>query len=356
MINAPRILGYGTALPNESMSSAEFATIAARLNACEPREAAVLHAVAARSGIDRRHSVLIRRNPVSNPVRLPIYEDAPSPPGTAARMAVYAQEAGALAALAATRALAAAALDGPAITHLVTASCTGFFAPGLELQLLEKLSLPVGVERVHLGFMGCHAALNGCRVARGLACGQPNARVLVVCVELCTLHYQAGLERDALVPNMLFGDGAAAMVIGAEEGEGLRIVDTASQIVRESAAAMTWCITDTGFKMTLDASVPRLIAGHLRPIVEAFLERNQLGISEVKSWAIHPGGPKILEGALEALGLPEGAGACSRAVLRKHGNMSSPTIIFILSELLQRGPVVALAFGPGLSVELVLFR
>lgn len=356
MIYAPRILGYGTAIPSESMSSAEFATIAARLSACEPRQASVLQAVAARSGIDRRHSVLIRRDPITNAPGLPFYEDAPTPPGTAARMAVYAQEAGALAALAAGRALTAAALNGAAITHLVTASCTGFFAPGIELQLLEKLNLPASVERIHIGFMGCHAALNACRVARGIACSQPNAHVLVICAELCTLHYQAGMERDALVPNMLFGDGAAAMVIGAEEGEGLRLVDTASQIVRESAGAMTWCITDTGFKMTLDASVPRLIAAHLRPVVEAFLERNHLGISDVESWAIHPGGPKILEGALEALHLPESAGAASRAVLRENGNMSSPTIVFILARLPQRGPVVALAFGPGLSVELVLLR
>jgi predicted naringenin-chalcone synthase len=263
---------------------------------------------------------------------------------------------------AALAALEEAGLGAGEITHLVTVSCTGFFAPGLDTAFVDLLGLPATVERTHVGFMGCHGSLNGLRVALALGKSDPGVRVLVSSVELCTLHMAYDWDPDTLVANSLFGDGSAAVVgVGGEAPSpngswSLRASGTCR--LPDSSDAMSWRIGDHGFRMTLSASVPDIIESHLRGWMEGWLGENGLGLTDVATWAVHPGGPRILNAVGSALGLPEDQNAVSREVLSEFGNMSSATILFILDRLRRQGaprPCVALAFGPGLVAEGALF-
>jgi predicted naringenin-chalcone synthase len=248
------------------------------------------------------------------------------------------------------------------VTHLVTVSCTGFVAPGLDRDLIHTLRLAPTVERTHVGYMGCHGALNGLRVARAFTGADPGARVLVCAVELCSLHYHYGWDPEKLVANALFADGAAAVAgcpAAAAPRGAWRVAATGSCLVPASADAMSWVVGDHGFEMALSRRVPELIARHLRPWLQGWLERQGVPLAEVGSWAIHPGGPRILEAVEEGLELPRSASEASRAVLAECGNMSSATVLFVLDRLRARGarlPCVALAFGPGLAAEALLFR
>jgi predicted naringenin-chalcone synthase len=263
-------------------------------------------------------------------------------------MAYYAQRAAPLAEEAARRALADAATPATSITHLVTVSCTGFTAPGVDVALIQRLGLCAHVERTHIGFMGCQGALNGLRVAASLVRSSSSARVLLCAVELCGLHlrYSDG------------PDGAAAIVLGPADEETPWCVSAhGAGLIPDSLDAMTWTISDHGFTMTLSPRVPGYIEEHLRPWIRTWLDRQHLALEDVKSWAIHPGGARILSAVERALCLDPSAGEPARAVLAEHGNMSSPTVLFVLKRLMDacaRRPCVAIAFGPGLSVEATL--
>ena len=274
-------------------------------------------------------------------------------PSTAERMAIYASEAGPLALRAASEALTESGFAADSITHLVTVSCTGFAAPGIDFALMTGLGLRPTVARTHVGFMGCHGALNGLRVANAFATTDPGARVLVCAAELCSLHYYYGNAADKLIANAIFADGAAAVVGTAGAGD-WALVASGSCLIPDSA----WTVGDRGFEMTLSRRVPGKIAAHLRPWLESWLAEHGLALADVGSWAVHPGGPKIVSAVEEALALTPEALAPSRAVFRDYGNMSSPTVLFILKRL--RGsnaprPCVALGFGPGLVAEAALF-
>ena len=272
-----------------------------------------------------------------------------------------------LALAAADRAIAASDIEPAAITHLVTVSCTGFDAPGFDLALIDGLGLGRGVARTHIGFMGCHGALNGLRVARAFALAEPSARVLVCAAELCSLHFRYGWDADQAVSNALFGDGAAAVVgftaqrggTTRDDGLGWKLAASGSTVMPGTVDAMSWRIGDHGFAMTISPQVARQIGDNLRSWLEGWLRRHDLTIADVGSWAVHPGGPKILDAVESALGLGPDALATSRAILARCGNMSSPTVLFILDELQRRSaalPCVALGFGPGLVIEAALFR
>jgi predicted naringenin-chalcone synthase len=208
--------------------------------------------------------------------------------------------------------------------------------------------------------MGCHGALNGLRVARAFSEADPDAVVLVCAVELCSLHYHYGWDAGRIVANAIFADGAAA-IVGAADGEARswRLTASGSCVFPGSRDAMEWLVGDHGFVMTLSKKVPGLIASHLRPWLEHWLERQGVKLPEVASWAIHPGGPRILSAVEESLGLPREQTAESWQILADYGNMSSPTVLFIVEELRQRRaprPCVALGFGPGLTVEAAMFQ
>jgi predicted naringenin-chalcone synthase len=221
--------------------------------------------------------------------------------------------------------------------------------------------------------MGCHGAFNGLKVARGCLGAEPDARVLVCAVELCTLHFFTGWDAEKIVANALFADGAAAVVCqnGADRTHsdvavrsrsdptsGWRLAAVGTIRIPDSAAAMSWRIGDFGFDMGLSRKIPELIGQHLRGYVESWLDRQGLRLSDIGSWAVHPGGPKVLDAVEMALSLPNGGLEHSRAILSEHGNMSSPTVLFILDRMQRENaprPCVALGFGPGMAVEAALF-
>ena len=270
-------------------------------------------------------------------------------PTTGQRLVKYAAAAPPLALEASRKALADTRPGD--ITHLVTVSCTGFAAPGVDHALITGLGLRPTVERVNVGFMGCHGAINGLRVANAFA-ADPAARVLVCAVELCSLHYHYGDDPGKEVANALFADGAAAVVNGAGDGWTLRA--TGSCLIPDSAAAMSWTVGDHGFEMTLGKQVPALIARTVRPWLADWLGALGLSVEAVGSWCVHPGGPKILTAVEEGLNLPADSLAASRAVFADYGNMSSPTVLFVLDRLRTLGaprPCVMLGFGPGLTAE-----
>lgn len=326
-----------------------------------------------RSGIDYRYSCIedYAREAEDFTFYPQTWTLAP-PPGTRARNAKYRSAVLPLAEGVAREALAAAGTAPEAITHVVAVSCTGFFAPGLDIELVKRLGLPASTRRTMIGFMGCYAALNGLRVAHGFCQSHPDARVLLVCAELCTLHFQVEETLESAVVNALFSDGAAAAVLAArpaEEARGrLAYVDAHTLLDDDSMEDMTWDLGDAGFLMGLSARVPDVIAGHLPAYLDALLGRHGLAQADVDFWAVHPGGRAIVEKAQEVLGLADADVHDSFEVLRQYGNMSSPTILFILRRFLERHRAlqadgtpglrngVAMAFGPGLTLEGCLFR
>jgi len=360
------ITGMGTAVPTHSVDQLQAGRIWASYTDVGEKRARTVQALYRRSGIKRRHSVLlIGGEGGSQPLQTffrPVESEGDLGPTTAERMKRFEADAPILAAQAAEKALADAGLESGQITHLVTVSCTGFFAPGPDTALVDLLGLPPTVERTNVGFMGCHGALNGLRVASAFAGARPHSRVLVSAVELCSLHMSYEWSPDALVANSLFGDGSAAVVgVGGGETTGSdswRLVASGTCRLPESAEAMLWQIGNHGFNMTLSSAVPDIIQTHLKSWVAGWLRESELGLEDIATWAVHPGGPRILSAVEGALDLPREASAVSREVLSEFGNMSSATILFILQRLRAAEtprPCVALAFGPGLVAEAALF-
>lgn len=276
-------------------------------------------------------------------------------PGTAARMARYEPAALTLALQAAATADIAAERD--AITHLIVASCTGFTAPGLDFQLMRALRLRESVERSIVGFMGCFAAVNALRLASHIVAAQPRAKVLVVNVELSSLHLQEDWRIEKLLSFLLFGDGASACLVSAEP-YGIALGPFQAAVIPNSQELITWHIGDQGFVMHLSGQVPGRIRRWL-PHHGAALLRDRPA-RDIPLWAVHAGGRSILDAVQHGLALRPETLHFSRAVLREHGNMSSATLMFVLRRILgdagATGDGVAMAFGPGLTVETFAFH
>ncbi len=394
----PAILGIGTAVPPGSLSQEDAAAHAAAVaGAGDDRGARTVRALYRRAGVRRRGTVLDagQTDLDAGEARWAGGErlSAFFPPGsamgptTAARLAVYRDHAGGLAFRAADRALRNSGVEPSSVTHVVTASCTGFDAPGVDQHLVHALGLPATVRRTNVGFMGCHAAINALAVASAFARRTPGSRVLVCCVELCSLHFSYDADPEKHVANALFADGAAAAVVGTVgEADSVGPIDGtsesgqradappvirgfASTLIPGTADLMSWAIGDHGFEMCLSPRVPDRLASAVPAWVGGFLSRWDLDVADVGRWAIHPGGPRVLSAVCGSLGLAggeDGADAASRAVLGEHGNVSSATVLFIIDRLLRAGgvagraptredgPMVAMAFGPGLAGEAVL--
>ncbi len=354
------ILGMGTALPANTVTMEEALGVAQEYFCEDDDQRRKLKALHRMSGVKTRQVVVVDDGPERTTFFRPPGEGMPDGPSIADRMRKYETEALPLALDAARNGLAQSGVDAASITHLVTVSCSGFTAPGVDIGLIKQLGLAPTVQRTHVGFMGCHGALNGLRVARGFVESDPNARVLISAVELCSLHYHYGWNPEQLVANAIFADGSAAIVGGAVDesvADTWQIKGTGSCLIPESEDAMTWRIRNNGFEMSLSNAVPKLICEHLRPWMETWLGEYGFALEDVQSWAVHPGGPRILSSVCQALDLERDAVAISREVLRNHGNMSSPTVLFILDKLRAQNalrPCVALGFGPGLMAEATL--
>lgn len=358
------VLGTGTATPKYSITQSDAAQMAARFAYADDTQGQYLQRLYRLTGVEQRHSVVLSAG-AGDSSTVDFYHDAEDAedtgPDLAARMVRYEVEAPQLSEQAARKALKVAGVEPAAITHIVVVTCSGFMSPGVDIHLMDTLGLTPTVQRTQVGFMGCHGAINGMRVAKGYVDADASATVLLVAVELCSLHFQYGWDPERNVANALFADGAAAMVIsGASADAGAWSAShTGSCVLPDSRDAMSWRIRNNGFVMTLSDEVPHLIHTHLRSWLEGWLAQRNLSIEKVGQWAIHPGGPAILRSVQKTLGLGRPELAVSWDILRDLGNMSSPTILFILQELIRQSaprPCVALGFGPGLVVEGILFE
>lgn len=299
------------------------------------------------AGVRRRHGVV-------DPRGLDVSDWS-----TGARMRRYATEAVPLGKEALGAALSGSGLAPADIGLFAVASCTGYATPGLDAVLARDLGMSDAVQRVALGHMGCHAALPGLGVAADFVRARARPAVLLCC-ELTSLHLQpiaagkAGLRQ--LAAHALFADAAAALVLTPER-PGPEVVEVASRTDASTADLMTWEVTDKGFVMGLSPRVPDVLGRQVRPAVEDLLGRHGLRIGDVAGWAVHPGGPRVLDVVADRLGLADADLALSRGILRDYGNCSSATVLLVLERLLATdpgGPVVALAFGPGLTLYVAL--
>ncbi len=341
-----RVQALGTAMPERVYKQDEIVeSLFARMPGWQREWVEVFEA----SGVERRASVV------------DVHEFYAGQPTTAERMRAFAPAARRLGAEAATRALGRAGSQAAAeVGDLIVVSCTGYAGPGLDVHLATDLGLSQRVRRLALGHMGCYAALPALRTATALvnASGQ---RALVVCVELCSLHLQPATSRQEAVSQALFGDGAAAVLVGPRAG-GPAIVGSSTATLPGSEGRMGWLIGDHGFHMSLSPRVPAMVDRTVGRLVEELLEPHGLGPGEVGHWVVHPGGPEILERVQRRLGLSDAQLAPSREVLVDGGNRSSATVLFILESIVASGELrpggwlVVLAFGTGLTMEALLLR
>ena len=321
----------------------------------EPRTRAMFSRMAARAGISSRWSVLPQAPDGGSPVAPGGFYGG-EPPPTSARMRIYAEAAPRLGLEAVSALKERASLES--VTHLVVASCTGFVAPGIDQIIADTLALDRGVERTLVGFMGCYAAVAALRVAHHIVRSEPAARVLVVTVELSSLHLQPTQEIEPLLAMLQFGDGAAAALVSAEP-EGFAIFDPFAAALADTAELIRWTIGDVGFAMHLSGEVPAQIT---RALSNPAVRTRMLGRDApetIDAWAVHAGGRSVLDAVQNALSLPAHALEASRDMLARFGNMSSSTLMFVLAELLEDPAAkegLAIAFGPGLAAEGFRFR
>jgi predicted naringenin-chalcone synthase len=326
------------------------------------RDRRLVHAVYNRSGIVKRHSVV---NDFVEKAEPALFKKSPEgallSPSTGARNQVYAQASTEMAVQLARRVLVESRrFKKTDITHVIFVSCTGFTNPGPDYHIIRELGLNPGVQRYTLGFMGCYAAFPALRMAAQFCEANADATVLVVCLELCTLHMQLKDGTDNILANSLFADGAAAALVSARaphpEQPAYRLGNFTSTLIPSGEGDMAWEIGDEGFNIVLSSYVPDIISSNIGEVLQESLLGNGMDLADVQEWAVHPGGRSILDKVEASLALPASALACSRSVLRDYGNMSSATVLFVLKELQRtatstRAMTCAMAFGPGLTVE-----
>jgi predicted naringenin-chalcone synthase len=366
----PSYLGaIGTANPVHRIAQPQIADFMAQALQFDEGDTRKLRALYRVSGIGHRYSVLPDYGRPNGEFTFfpntPTLEPFPS---VGQRMAVYRREALPLAIAAVHACLRQAPDVAPArITHLVTVSCTGMYAPGLDIELVQALGLRADVRRTCVNFMGCYAAVNAVKLADAFCRADARARVLIVSIELCTLHFQKSAEEDHLVSNALFGDGAAACLVQAEplpnNAPSLALQAFHCGLEPDGHDDMAWHINDFGFEMTLSSYVPKLIQRGIRNLTDGLLASLPVQLGDVRHFAIHPGGRKILETIEAELGLTRHDNRHAYRILSEYGNMSSATVLFVLRDVLadatpadQGAPVLSFAFGPGLTMEAMLLE
>jgi alpha-pyrone synthase len=320
----------------------------------EERERKLLRRMANRAQIEHRYSFL-KPHPEAKGFDAEGFYRPGAFPDTETRMRFYERHA---------LTLARSALDKldfterkDDITHLILTTCTGFYSPGIDLQVIEHYGLNPSVERTVIGFMGCNAALNALKLARHIVRSEPSSKVAILNLELCTIHLQETDNLEQVLSFLIFADGCSASIVSAEP-VGIELQSFASTILPNSADQITWHIGGLGFDMVLMGKVPSTITDGLPDSMERILCGQK--IEDVKHWAVHPGGRTILDAVQKSVGLPNELLRQSRDVLRRFGNMSSATVMFVLKEMLQPGTRAgsgcAMAFGPGLTAESMLFQ
>ncbi|GJM25679.1 MAG: naringenin-chalcone synthase [Phycisphaerae bacterium] len=344
------IHALGTAVPEAALSTERAASLLPGI--CpDARTARRMAKLIPLTGIERRHfAAMETQSDFDDPTGL--YQLAgvqPEGPGMNARSQAFDALADRLVA----RLLNGFEGDDLAkVASLITVSCTHASSPGLELAVFRHSTVPHEVDRWNLGFMGCSAALAALRLARH----NTSASALVVACELSSLHFQYSADLDQLTANLLFADGAAAVLL-KDETSGVRVLHAQCVSIPAFAGQMVWWAGDFGLRLVLSPELPTTLATHLPGAIEKFLAGASLSARQIDHWLVHPGGPQILDAVEESIRLPEGSLALSRFVLRRFGNMSSPTILFILQAAIEsglEGHVMLIAFGPGLTIEIAL--
>jgi predicted naringenin-chalcone synthase len=321
------------------------------------RDGRIIHQLYARSGIETRYSVVDDfYKGGSNSL---FFNGQGTSPGTKSRNETYIREGRKLFVKTAGKLMESSTFCPPDITHLITVSCTGFYAPGPDYDIIQSLGLKPSVERYHLGFMGCYASIPALKMADQICRATPDAVVMVVSVELCTLHFQASPKLDNLLSASVFADGGAGAIVSSKkpEKQAFRMDGFASSITENGANDMAWSIGDQGFSMVLSTYIPKLLSEGLELFLEPVLTPLSLRPGQIDLWAVHPGGRAILDKVQNTLSLSDELLSASRRILSKYGNMSSATILFVLKELMDKpqpkpkNHTLAMAFGPGLTLE-----
>lgn len=310
------------------------------------------------SGIQSRYSVINDYSqPPGNWNFYPQTENPGTFPSLEQRMTIFQKNAALLSADA-IRNCIAPIISADAITHLITVSCTGMSAPGLDLQIVELMHLPLTLYRSSINFMGCYAAVHALKIADSICKHDSAAKVVIVCTELCTLHFQKEATQDNIISSMLFADGSAAALVTHDQFplQGLTLQHFYSEIIPKGKREMAWELSSSGFLMTLSGYIPELIKEDFESLIDRALEKAGVQRKEIAGWCIHPGGKRILQAVERSLNLKEDALIQSYRILKEYGNMSSPTILFVLKEMLQKQPagngkILGAAFGPGLTME-----
>jgi len=318
-----------------------------------------IRAIASKAEIDTRYSVLADFSRIPDDFTFFAKNSSLEPePNLTQRMACFKNEAFKLA-IETIKKIKNIEETKSSITHVITVTCTGLFTPGLDVEIIKEFDLKPSTQRSSINFMGCNAAIMALNYANVICNSTPKSKVLIVCVELCTIHFQKNYSDDYILSTSLFGDGCAVVLVESDDSamniyKGLKIKEFNSLIIHKGRNEMAWQITEKGFIMNLTSYVSELINGSL----EEFLTNISLNKKDVNYWAIHPGGKKILDDFSETLGLEKSVLKQSYDVLKKYGNMSSATVLFVLKKVIEdnininKGETIfSAAFGPGLSVE-----
>ena len=354
-----QIKSIGTAVPQFKHEQDEILHFMSRIYAFNEKERRALKYLYHQSGISTRYSVLSDYS--QEPAAWTFYPPAENLepfPSIEQRMKIFNRYAVGLSANAIRNCLENQ-LDPQQITHLITVTCTGLSAPGLDLQLMELLDLPKNIFRTSVNFMGCYAAIHALKLADSLCKSDASAKVLIVCTELCTLHFQQLATTDNITSSLLFGDGSAAILVtgGQDKTAGFPLIGFYGEVMPKGKQDMSWELSSTGFNMTLSSYVPALIEEDFEKLVNQALDKQGMSRDQITHWAIHPGGRRILEAITKSLSLTKEKLDTSYQVLRDFGNMSSPTILFVLKEILsgldktKKQTIFGAAFGPGLTME-----
>jgi len=356
-----KIISIGTAVPgfrHEQSSILQFMQRIYAMNEVDKRKLKFLYH---QSSIDSRYSVIPDYSrPLPEWKFYPHSENLEPFPSLEQRMVFYQRYAAPLSVDAIRNCLEGKIRDKE-ISHLITVSCTGMSAPGLDLQVMELLDLPKNIYRTSVNFMGCYAAIHALKMADAICKTSSSAKVLIVCTELCTLHFQREATIDNIASSLLFGDGSAAVLVTPDDHKckGLKLTNFYSEVIPKGKKDMAWELSSTGFLMTLSGYVPELIEEDFEPLVGRSLQNTNTSVDTITHWCVHPGGKRILEAIHKSLGLTNGELTNSYDVLRRFGNMSSPTILFVLKEIMDEfhnlppvnATVYGAAFGPGLTME-----